>query len=476
MPSPEFYNYLSKIKFSNSVNPTDDYEEIKAHDVASDDGVIVNPVYSHVKIIFPLGSDDYGKKEFVEEGLAFLSENKLLSSPKIFYSILVGFEFYKKHPSNAIKNNQSKFLGFISQLKKKCKVYQVYVFKKIRNTSENFVLNLDSFQIGKFDYFKVKTLIEKETQSDYHIRFLKDFNLNEEDAGGMFSFARREKELYIIDFYFLYENKIIDYQTLLALNDLYFEAYTVKELEGFWNDFEEEQKVSVAYGAPYLDPMRFKYSQLDQGIQITIYYRINNDYRGWVIPWHNYINKVNFNFQFDLDETSKLNSRLYQSLKFTSDFSGILNQLVNFLSKGNYELGEQKFSEAVLNYWVGLDTILNNTEEGNSNPLKNRVSALLWYSERSSHKSVYFKINESYTRRSKYVHAGDPASESDAIFLRRACQSILDILIKVHKRVAKKKDLTYDSWISDIDELANLGRNTADVPTELLFKIGIIEE
>ncbi len=225
-----------------------------------------------------------------------------------------------------------------------------------------------------------------------------------------------------------------------------------------------------------MDPMRFKYSQMDQGVQITIYYKINNDNRGWVIPWQNYINKINFNFQFDLDETSKLNSRLYQSLKLSSDFSGILNQLVNFLSKGNFELGEQKFSEAVLNYWVGFDTILNNTEEANSNPLKNRVSALLWYSERSSHKSFYFKINESYNRRSKYVHAGESASESDAIFLRRACQSILDILINVHNRAAKEKDLTYDSWISHIDELANLGRNTTDVPAELLIKIGIIEE
>lgn len=476
MLSPDFFNYLKKINFANSINPTDDYEEIKAHDVASDDGVIVNPLYSNVKIIFPLGSDDYGKKDFVEEGLAFLSENQLLSSPKIFYSILVGFEFYKKHPSNAIKNNQSKFLGFVSRLKKKCKVYQVYVLKKIRNTSENFVLNLDSFQIGKFDYFKVKTLIEKETQSDYHIRFLKAFNVNEEEANGMFSFSRIEKELNIIDFFFLFENKIIDYDTLLALNDLYFEAYTVNALDAFWNDFEEEQKVSVSYGAPYLDPMRFKYSQLDQGVQITIYYKINNDKRGWVIPWQNYINRIDFNFQFDLDETNELTTRLYQSLKSTSDFSGILKQLVNFLSKGNFELGEQKFSEALLNYWVALDTILNNTEEGNSNVLKNRVSALIWYSERSSHKSVYFKINESYTKRSKYVHAGESVTESDAIFLRKSCQSILDILINVHDRATKKKHLTYDSWIIGVDELANLGRNTTDVPTELLIKIGICLE
>jgi len=81
MLSKNFFAYFNKIRFSNSVNPGDDYDEIKAHDIASDDGVIVNPVHSNVKIIFPLGSDDYGKKEFVKECLAFLTESKLLLSP-----------------------------------------------------------------------------------------------------------------------------------------------------------------------------------------------------------------------------------------------------------------------------------------------------------------------------------------------------------------------------------------------------------
>lgn len=475
MTAQEFNEYLSKVIFSATVNPEDDYEEIKAHDVASDDGVIVNPVYSNVKIIFPLGSDDYGKEAFIEEGLAFLCENKLLSSPKILYSILVGFEFYKKHPSNAIKNSQSKFLGFISQLKKKCKVSQFYVLKQFKKVSIDSSIILDSFELGLFDYPQMKTLIEKETGSDYHVRFLKDFEDNEVEASNLFSFTRKTFELFTMDFFNLHYNKIIDYQIFLALNDLYFEAYTIKILEEFWRIFEEEQKVSVAYGSPYFDPMKFKFSQLDRGVQITVYHRINNESKGWVIPFRNFVNRVDFNFQFELDQTNKLISKLYQSLKSTSDFSGILNQLINFLSKGNFELGEQKFSEAILNYWVGLDTILNNTDEANSLMLKNRVSALLWYSENSSHNSFFFKIQKSYIKRSKYVHAGELASETDAIFLRSACQTILDVLIRIHTKASKNKDLTYDSWILNFDELIHAGRNSTNAPHELLQKIGIIE-
>jgi hypothetical protein len=477
MLSKNFLEFLFKIKFSNSPNPNDDFEEIKAHDIASDDGVIINPGYAQVKIIFPLGTDDYGKKEFVDEGLLFLEENKLMASLKIFYTILLGFEFYKIHPSNAIKFNQVKFLNYINQLKKKCKLSQFYVLKNIRKISNELVsIKLDSFEMGRFDYKKMKNLIQMETESDYHIRFLKEFKVSESEADVFFAFSRENRDIFFIDFYLLFKNKYVDYDTFLGLNDLYFEATTIKTLEKFWGDFEQEQKVSVSYGAPFFDPLRFKFSQLDQGVQISIYHKLNGERRGWVVPFQNFLARIDFNFQYELDETNRLTSRLYLSLKSTSCFTGILNQLINFLSKGNFELGEQKFSEAILNYWVALDTILNNTEEGNSNLLKNRVSALLWYSERSTHKSVYFKISESYTKRSKYVHAGEPAEEADAVFLRRVCQTILGILINVHNESAKVKAYTYEEWIDAIDELADLGRNTADVPTDLLRKIGIIEE
>jgi len=48
-------------------------------------------------------------------------------------------------------------------------------------------------------------------------------------------------------------------------------------------------------------------------------------------------------------------------------------------------------------------------------------------------------------------------------------------LIRIHLNASKDKDLTYDSWILNLDELIHAGRNSTDIPTELLQKIGIID-
>lgn len=474
--SKNFFDFLNKIKFSNSANPGDDFEEIKSHDIAGDNGRIVQPVYANVKIIFPLGTDDYTKRDFVEEGLKFLEENMLLSSPKIFYSILVGFDFYKRHPSNAIKNIQSKFIGFFNQLKKKCYVSQFYIFKQIQNSNSIPPFYLDSYVIGTLNYSKFYALIEDETASDFHHRLSRDFGVKPENQLHLFNFEKQGQQIFVIDFVYLVLNKIVDKNTFNALNNLFFEAYSIELTRKFWLQFDEEQKVSVACGVPYFNPERFRFSQLDQGVMVSVFFKINNEKRGWVIPMENSLTRLDLRFQFGIEHTHEITKKIYSGLKFDSDFSGILNQLVNFLSKGNFELGEQKFSEALLNYWVALDTILNNTEEGNSNSLKNRVAALLWYSDKSSHKSMYYKVSESYTKRSKYVHAGESASESDAVFLRKSCQSILDILINVHNRAQIDEKLTYSLWIDQIDELANIGRNNPDDSRDLLVKIGIIEE
>jgi hypothetical protein len=477
MISDDFVKFLSQIKFSILEEMDNEFELLKSYSKNRKNGIYEDKPFSKLKIIFPKGElGCYSKKEFCAEGDGIFNKLNLNFSNKLFFISLFGFSYYKEIPKNMINGLKSGFLKYINSITSSSKIYLVYPLTTLIFNEDPEDVKLKSFKIGKFEVDKFKDLIRKETGSDYYDIFVKETNLPEAKLSNMLSFSREISEIKIIDFSKLINIKAANLETIKHINEFYFDALSVELFKIFWMDFEKEQVVSLASGLTFLDPVFFRGLSLGDGIQVSVYHKINKEKKGWVVPIIPTTDSLTLLSQFDVKCLNKKSEKIFKALDIDSNFINILKQLVNFLAKGNYELDNFRYSEAVLNYWVGLDTILNNSDGADSNPLQNRVTSLLWYREQSSHKSVFFKIKQSYNKRSKYVHAGELANISDAVYLRKICQTILEILINVHTKYSNYKEYTYESWIAAIDELANLGRHTSDVPPDLLLKIGIVEE
>lgn len=474
MLSEHFYNYLSKIKFSYEDQHGYDSELVRVVIGYMDINEKVNIPHMNIKILLPNDDINIDKYIFLKEAKAYIESFDLDYSHKLFFSILYAFNYFKNKPHIDVLKIKQRFNRFITLTIKKCAIYQSFPMKY--RVQDSFLdIKLNSFKIGKFNYSDFKNLLQKETASDFAERLVNEYNLNPENLFDLLSIERYLEKVPVLDFYQLFTNGFIDKEIFYILNDYYFEALSDLLFQNFWDEFIEEQNVTKAYGLTYYDPYLFRDLGLGNGIQISTYYKIDNQKRGWVIPIQFNIQNIKYNSQLPVNELNIKSKLLYDSLEIESEFSPVLIQLINFLAKGNKELQDQKFSEAILNYWVALDTILNNSDEANSNSLKNRVSALICYLKKMNHRSAYFKVSQSYTQRSKYVHAGEILSESDAVILRDITQTILEILIRIHTKSSKNELITYDQWISDIDLLAVLGRNTTEIPTEFLQKIGIID-
>lgn len=475
MISDDFIKYLSLIKFSKFEVNGYESELLKAYDKNIKNGEYVDKPFADLIVLLPKVEANYGRAEFCREAELLFEKLSLTYTDRVFFVVLFGFSIYRDSSKNIVNGLKVGFQKYINSLVSSCKVYIVFPLTKIMASSESIEeIKLNKFKIGRLEADKLKALIKNETGSDYFDIFLRDTGIKEEKLSHLLAFSKEIFDMKIIDFSKLVASKLIQYDTGIHLNEFYFDALSSKLFIDFWEEFEQEQIVTVACGLSFFDPTYFKSLSLGNGIQIAIYHKINKLKAGWVVPMISGINSITSISQTGVSDINKKSEKIFSALKQESNFSSLLNHFLNFLAKGNYELSKDRFSEAVLYYWIALDTILNNTEEAKSKMLLNRVSALLWYSEQTSHKSFFYKIGQSYSVRSKYVHAGEHASEMDAIFLRRVCQSVLNVLLNVHTRAADNEEITYISWIESIDELMYLGMNNSYVSSDLLEKTGVL--
>ncbi len=262
-----------------------------------------------------------------------------------------------------------------------------------------------------------------------------------------------------------------------SLLNSFFENVALSLFDHFWQDFEAEQTISVAMGAPYYDPMVFREYALGEGLQLAIFTHIDKQpQNGWVSAIKPVTNSLNYDSLKPNHEISKEVEIYNSTINELTEFSFILSQLIKFMAIGNKYLYQEKINDAFLSFWVALDTILNDDDENaRSNLLKNRIAALLWYKNKTNHTIEYFKVSELYKLRSGYVHAGEEVSREDALTLNEICLVIYNIILKMHKNAIEFADVTLHNWYTAIDELAEKGRKTQTINEELLQEVGLID-
>ena len=461
-----FIKYLEEIKIAASPQPGFFSLSTNPPFTNVDEKQITAPKGAPLFVLFPV-TDTYSSENFLADLKEQLVARGHLYSDHIAANILVFYQMLRL--TELRMNSKQLWMHTMATCWTSCEVHQVYPMHL--EVDANFQpIRLKTIEICRFDSARLKKEIEDNTKSDFHKRNWLDL----EDNKALLSFRRQTISFQLFNYERLIRKfGLADVERVLAS---YFDALAFELGKQFWNDFEQEQEISVAMGAAFYDPKIYKDYGLGSGVLVTVFSRVKNKLGGWVVPIKTYVESLSYSSQLAGDKVSELVSFYNESCDELTGFSYVLGLLVKGVAGANKALFDNKVDEAFLSFWITLDTILNDDDlEARSNLLKNRIAALIWYPKGTKHTAEYFRISELYTKRSAYVHAGESITRSEAIEMQNICQIIYNIVLTMHVRAINVRNVSLAQWYESIDELASVGRLPTRISKELLNEVGLIE-
>jgi hypothetical protein len=427
-------------------------------------------------LLFPVQIDNYTYDDFLTDFESFLNQINHLSSEHIIISLIPYFLLLREKPGKTVKKAWHQFTNEFF-----CKGKLHMEFPMNLRYDLDDTLNLRDYDIGKFDFKTLKRKIKNNTQSDYWERFLAEHSLSENNIQNFFSIRRIENSIPVFDATIFFDNFPSKLDYIQYANDYYFQALAYEFFNKFWSDFEEQLYISLAYGGVYYNKEYFLKFGVGDGTQIAVFTHIGQKKslpkNGWVIPTKSFLEEMHFDSRTPIPEINKRLAHFYKVTKEKdSEFFQLIEILIKFMANGSKLLFEDKLGEAFLNFWIGLDALLNDdNNKAQSNLLKNRIAALTCKHYNKMHKSQYFTIKELYDIRSAYVHAGQKVERKRVSEIHEICEIILDVLLNMHENNLNYEDLTLKGWYEDIDTLISKGQNKELPGNELLENTGIVK-
>ncbi len=427
-------------------------------------------------LLFPVIIDSYTYDDFLSDFESFLIRINHLSSEHIIISLMPYFLLLKRKPGWTV---EKAWRQFTKEYFCKGKLHMEFPMNLRYDLDDT--LNLRDYNIGKFDFETLKRKIKNNTRSDYWERFLAQHSLSENNIKNFFSIRRIENSISVFDATTLFDNFPSKLDYIQHANDFYFQALAYEHFNKFWSDFEEQLYISLAYGGVFYNKEYFLKFGVGDGTQIAVFTHIGQKKslpkNGWVIPTKSFLEGMHFDSRTPIPEINKRLAHFYKVTKEkNSEFFQLIEILTKFMANGSKLLFENKLGEAFLNFWIGLDAILNDdNNRAQSNLLKNRIAALTSMHYNKMHKSQYFTIKELYDIRSAYVHAGQKVERERVSEIHKICEIILDVLLNMHVNNLNYEDITLKSWYEDINTLVEKGHSKELPDNELLENTGIIE-
>lgn len=339
------------------------------------------------------------------------------------------------------------------------------------------ITRLPFVDIGPLDHERLKSKIKNNTKSDFWELFIQDVGLKDEHLKSIISFNQSHESIIVLNIVKLIVEKMIQPDQVNLLCDLYFESYSQEMERYFWMDFDKSMEVSLAYGGAYYDRRIFKEFNVGKGIMIFVFTKIAaSDINGWVIPLIPQMISLEIAAKTEPNSLNKYIESYTESMqKGQSGYSHLIEILVKGISDGTKMLYEQNYGNALMHYWITLDTILNPSERTESNNLKNRVASLISYKFNRSHIDQYYRMKELYELRNKFVHSGNAPAPRLVEELRDICLHVLEVMLRMHENDIKFEEMGIDFWLADLDKISDLGHNRSKPDRDLLMNAGIIE-
>lgn len=403
-----------------------------------------------VYLSLPINVNGYSYGDFLWDVEELLYKNGHLFSEGVALSITHLFLLFNVNQ----RFTREAWLKFQQNYFTNCKLNMEFPMKIILSNNEP-ILKIQDYEIGQMDVQGFINRIKGHARSDYHLRFSKDLDFNIKEK--FLSFRRYEPKVTVVNVAKLLTDKAIPLQNYKAIFDIYFENLSIVWFEKFWQDLEHQQNTSVALGGVHYDLTFFRDFNFGKGVQVCVFTHIGGDSKqGWVIPMDRRITSLNYDSKSPVDDLNKKVQAYYQALNSgESPFLRLIEVLTNFLSNGNRLLYHNQINEAFMNFWIGLDSILNHTKMANSRELIKRVSALTHQGKSSSYALHHERIGLLYRYRGSLVHAGKNIERSDALELANFLEEILMHLLEMHKKAVNDNGFDFNAWFKYIDELTH---------------------
>ena len=425
---------------------------------------------SEIYLSFPRNWNGYSYDDFLVDFEELLYKKGHLFSEGIALSITYLFLLFNVKQ----RSTREAWLKFQQNYFTYCKLHMEFPMKIVLSNDEP-ILKIGDYEIGQMDMKGFLNRIKEHTGSDFHIRFSKGFGFNNQEK--ILSFRRYENKVTIVNVAKLLIENAIPLQSHKAIFDIYFENLSYSWFEKFWHDLDEQQNTSVAMGGVHYDLTFFRDFNFAKGVQVCVLTHIGGDLEhGWVIPIDRRITSVHFDSKAPVDVLNKKVQSYYESLNSgDSSFVRLIDVLTTFLSNGNRLLYQNKVNEAFLNFWIGLDSILNPTNMANSKELTKRVAALTYINKSVNYETHLVRIRLLYRFRGSLVHAGENIERAAALELANLLEEILMNLLEMHKKAVNDKAFDLNAWFKDVDDLAHLLVNNAkpEKLKPLLKKLGL---
>jgi hypothetical protein len=410
------------------------------------------------EISFPKNISDYGYQDFLDDFDDMLAEKDHIYSEQV----IVALTFIFLHIRAKDLTTQAAWSKFQRKFFTSCQLHLEFptemVLKEVQPS-----IKLKNYEIGVFDFESLKTKVVKHTQSDFALRLAKERNFNLQNKKFL-SFKRVETKCSILNVIKLLDGKYFPVNQCNALFDVYFEALSVAWFNQFWEELEQQQTVSVALGGIYYDLTWFRDFNVGKGLQIAVYTHIDGENKqGWVIPIDLRLTTLKIDSKSRPEELNVKIQEYYAGLDDTeTNFVNLINVLTEFIAQGNRLLFHNKINEAFLNFWIGLDAVLNDDDKlAQSKLLKKRVALLTFSTMGKSYQDQFANIEELYSLRGGLVHAGKPVSRQKSIEICNIAEIVLESLFIAHNKAKANKELSIDLWFKDIDDFSHLLINNA---------------
>lgn len=410
------------------------------------------------EISFPVNVSDYGYQNFLDDFDDMLAEKDHVYSEQV----VVALTFIFLQMRDKELTTQAAWSKFQRNFFTSCQLHLEFSTEMLINEKEP-PIKLKDYEIGAFDFDSIKTKIYKHTQSDFALRLAKEQNFDINDNKYL-SFKRIETKCSILNVIKFLDGKYFPVSQYKAFLDVYFEALSVTWFSQFWEELEQQQTVSVALGGIYYDLNWFRDFNIGKGLLIAIFTHIDGDSKqGWVIPMDPRITSLKIDSKSRPDELNKKIQEYYEDLDDSeTSFVNLINVLTEFIAQGNRLLFHNKINEAFLNFWIGLDAVLNDDDKlAQSKLLKKRVALLTFSKMEKSYADQFAYIEELYDLRGGLVHAGKPVSRDQSDEICNIAEIALESLFRAHNNAKTNSELTINSWFKDIDDLSHLLVNNA---------------
>lgn len=421
--------------------------------------------YSNFVVSFPETVDNYTYEDYKEDFNKVLKSLGHVSSENI---ILVLTHIFITVRNKSISTERA-WSDFTKNMFTTCRMHLEFPTKVHAGTSLD-TIHLKNYDIGKFDILVLKSKIKQNTISDYWDRYINHNPDNEKVYSENLSFRRLEENIVICNSGKLWFSKYYPEHNEKYIFDLYFNALTEQWFKIFWKELDDQLIESAAMGGAYYSPKLFLELSGVDGVQIGVYTHIdNNEKNGWVTPFVNKILEISFDSQLKIPLLNEKLKIYYEKLDLPkSDFLQLIKVMIQFIGNGGKLLQEDRVEDSFINFWVALDTVLNNDSEAKSNQLKNRVAALSWYKYNTSQSNQYDFVNKLYKKRSAYIHSGVRIIREDVLSLEKVAQTVLEVLLKVHEYSSKVSPTKFSEWISNIDTIIDMSYKREEIGKNLL--------